>query len=208
MHLIILDGKHQLTKLIIQMEHVRLLHMQDLPCSCPLLIQISHHWWSKDCQFHYLIVYLSADIDLRTEQLPIEQITPDIVFENVGIYYTGPIYIKYGHVHKPTVVKADIYVFVSLHVKVLHLEIVSNLTSESFISILRWFVACGGKPSLVWNNHGSNFVGAQKEVKEIVEFLEHQKTQNAISQPPKGLNGNLFQNAPHILVVCGTRSRA
>ena len=26
---------------------------------------------------------LSADIDLRTEHLPIEQITPDIVFENV-----------------------------------------------------------------------------------------------------------------------------
>ena len=65
--------------------------------------------------------------------------------------------------------------FVSLHVKVLHLEIVSNLTSESFIFILRCFVACCGKPSLVWNNHGSNFVGAQKEVKEIVEFLEHQR---------------------------------
>ena len=144
-------------------------------------------------------------------QLPIEQITPDIVFENVGIDYVGPIYIKYGHVCKPTVVKAYICVFVSLSVKAVNLEIVSDLTSESFISILRRFIARRGKPTLVWSDHDSNFVRAQKELKEIVEVLEHQKTQNAISYtvPPKGLNGNLFQSVPHTLTVYGSRvSRA
>ena len=115
-------------------------------------------------------------------QLPIERITPDIVFENVGIDYAGLIYIKYGHVHKPTVVKAYICVFVSLSVKAIHLEIVSDFTSESFISTLRRFIACSGKPSLMWSDHGSNFVVAQKELEEIVKYLEHQKTQNAISQ--------------------------
>ena len=72
--------------------------------------------------------------------------------------------------------------FVSLSVKAVHLVIVSDLTSESFISTLRRFIVRRGKPSLVWSDHGSNFVGAQKELKEIVEFLEHQKTQNALSQ--------------------------
>ena len=50
-------------------------------------------------------------------QLPLERVTPDIVFENVGIDYAGPLYIKHGHVCKPTVIKAYVCVFVSLSVK-------------------------------------------------------------------------------------------
>jgi len=33
----------------------------------------------------------------------------------------------------------------------------------------------------MWSDHGSNFVGAQKELNQLIEFLENQKTQNAIS---------------------------
>jgi hypothetical protein len=47
---------------------------------------------------------------------------------------------------------------------------------------LKWFIARRGKPSLVWSDHGSNFVGAQKDLKELIDFLEDQKNQNAISQ--------------------------
>lgn len=47
-------------------------------------------------------------------QLPMERVTPDSVFERVGVDYAGPVYVKYGHVHKPTVVKAYMCVFVSL----------------------------------------------------------------------------------------------
>ena len=70
-------------------------------------------------------------------QLPFERVTPDIVFENVGVDYAGPVYIKYGHVRKPTVVKSYICVFVSLSVKAVHLELVSDLTSEAFVSTFR-----------------------------------------------------------------------
>ena len=80
------------------------------------------------------------------------------------------------------VVKTYICVFVSLSVKAAHLELVSDLTSEAFVATFRWFIARWGKPSLVWNDHGSNFVGAQTDLKDLVEFLEDQKTQNAISQ--------------------------
>ena len=44
-------------------------------------------------------------------QLPMERVTPDLVFENVGVDYAGPVYVKYGHVRKPTVVKAYIVCF-------------------------------------------------------------------------------------------------
>ena len=114
-------------------------------------------------------------------QLPIETVTPNIVFENVGVDYAGPIYIKYGHVHKPTVVKTYICVFVSLSVKAAHLELVSDLTSEAFVVTFRWFIARRGKPSLVWSDHGSNFVGTRQISKIWLGFLKI-KTQIAISQ--------------------------
>ncbi len=39
-------------------------------------------------------------------QLPTEWIMPDIVFENVGLDYAGPLYLKRGSVRKPTILKS------------------------------------------------------------------------------------------------------
>jgi len=50
-------------------------------------------------------------------QLPIERVNPGPVFNKVGVDYAGLVLIKYGHVHKPTIVKAYICVFVSLTIK-------------------------------------------------------------------------------------------
>ena len=72
--------------------------------------------------------------------------------------------------------------FVSLSVKAAHLELVSDLTSEAFIATFRRFIARRGKPALIWSDNGSNFVGAQKDLDELIKFLEDQRTQNAISQ--------------------------
>ena len=47
-------------------------------------------------------------------QLPTEQVTPDLVFDKVGVDYAGPVYVKYGSIRKPTVIKAYICVFVSV----------------------------------------------------------------------------------------------
>ena len=58
-----------------------------------------------------------------------ECVTPDVVFEMVGVHYAGPIYIK-GFVRKPTNVKSYICVFVSLSVKAVHLKLISDLSTE------------------------------------------------------------------------------
>ena len=74
-------------------------------------------------------------------QLPIERVTPDPIFSKTGVDYAGPVYIKQGYTRKPVVLKAYICVFVSLSVKAVHLELVSDLTSESFIACLRRFIS-------------------------------------------------------------------
>ena len=114
-------------------------------------------------------------------QLPVERLTPGLVFEHVGVDYAGPVMIKRGSVRKPTLVKAYISVFVSLTVRAVHLELVSDLTTEAFVAALRRFMARRGKPSLLWSDNGSNFVGAARELKELFQFLRHTETQSAIS---------------------------
>ena len=99
------------------------------------------------------------------------------LFDRVGVHYAGPIYITYGSVRRPTTVKAYICVFVSLSVKAVHLELVSDLSTDAFVAALRQFIARRGKPTLVWSDHGTNAVGAAHELRELVEFLKLQKTQ-------------------------------
>ena len=176
-HPVILLGRHSLTKLIIRAEHVRLLH------AGPTLVSSS-----LGRRFHIVRQRIAVRsitracvvcrrVSARPQpqlmgQLPVERVTPGIVFENVGIDYAGPIHVKLGRVRKPTVVKAYICLFVAMSVKAVHLEAVSDLTSAAFIACLRRFVARRGKPSCIWSDHGSNFVGASRELAELAEFLE------------------------------------
>jgi len=103
------------------------------------------------------------------------------VFSRVGLDYAGPLQIKLGYVRKLTVLKAYVCIFVSLTIKAVHLELVSDLTTEAFIAALRRFIARRGKPSLLWSDHGSNFVGAVSELKELSNFLQKQQTQGVVA---------------------------
>ena len=67
-------------------------------------------------------------------------------------------------------------------VKAVHLELVSDLTTEAFIAALRRFVARRGYPTLIWSDHGSNFVGAKGELKALQDLLSNRITQGTISE--------------------------
>ena len=61
-------------------------------------------------------------------QLPTERHKPGPVFGTVGLDYAGPVWIKHGYVCKPTMIKAYVCISVSLTIKAVHLELVSDLT--------------------------------------------------------------------------------
>jgi hypothetical protein len=187
MHPIILHGLHPMTKRIIEAEHSRLMH------AGPTLLMSS-----LSRRFHVIGLrkavrsvtrqcvtckrHSAKPANQLLGQLPAERVTPESVFTRVGVDYAGPFQIKYGHVRKPTVLKAYICLFVCLAVKAVHLELVSDLTTEAFIAALRRFTARRGCPLLIWSDHGTNFVGANRELNELNVFLNHQITQGAISE--------------------------
>ena len=54
--------------------------------------------------------------------------------------------------------------------KTVHVELVSNLTSETFVAALKRFIARRGLIDHLYSDNGSNFVGANRELKTSEEF--------------------------------------
>ncbi len=204
-HQIILHGKHSLTHIIIRDEHLRLLHAG--PTLLAASLSRRYHIVGGRTLIRSIARkcltcrrYTARPKPQMLGQLPVERITPGSVFDNVGVDYAGPVSIKYGYVRKPTFVKAYICVFVSLSVKAVHLELVTDLTSEAFIACFKRFIARRGLPSLVWSDNGTNFTGAAREIKELYQFLQKQSTQDEVNHylSDKGVTWRFIpQRAPH-----------
>ena len=135
-------------------------------------------------------------------QLLLERVTPGSVFEKVGVDYAGPLKVKYGMVRKTHIVRAYVCVFVSLAVKAVHLEVVSDLTMEAFVAALQWFIARRGYPSLIWSDHGTNFVSANRELKDLCQFRRRRERSPSFV-PPETLSGSLFRSKDPTSVVFG-----
>ena len=84
----------------------------------------------------------------RMEQLPVARVNPTPPFSTTGIDYAGPFTLKCGHTRKPVLVKSYIAVFVCFTTKAVHLELVSDLTTEAFLAALKRFVSRRGLPSV------------------------------------------------------------
>lgn len=56
-------------------------------------------------------------------------------------------------------------------IKTVHLEVMSDLTIDEFLSALRRFMARRGIPTHVYSDNGINFVGANNHLKELYAFF-------------------------------------
>lgn len=57
--------------------------------------------------------------------------------------------------------------------RAVHIELVSELTTQAFLAALTRFVSRRGKPSNILSDNGGNFVGANNELSKMSEFLEN-----------------------------------
>ena len=67
--------------------------------------------------------------------------------------------------------------FTCLSSRAVHIECTYNLETDSFIQALRHFVTRRGNIRVLCSGSGSNFVGAQKELKKAYNEMIHQKIQ-------------------------------
>lgn len=83
--------------------------------------------------------------------------------------YAGPMQVRMSKGREIKSYKGYIALFICLAVQI---EIVSDMTTDSFLAALRRFVSRRGHPVHIYRDNGTNFVGAakvlQKDVKKII----------------------------------------
>lgn len=93
-------------------------------------------------------------------QLPPFRVRPSRPFSHIGVDFAGPIMTKEGKRRNARQSNTYFAVFVCMAVNAIHLEIVSDLSTEAFIAALNRFVSRRGIPSDIYSDCGTNFVGA------------------------------------------------
>ncbi|XP_033218277.1 uncharacterized protein LOC117173746 [Belonocnema kinseyi] len=105
-------------------------------------------------------------------ELPKNRIVFERAFLHTGIDYCGPFSIKERKYQNRNKIKIYAAIFVCFATKAVHIEIVSDLTTEAFLACLKRFFARRGKGSNLYSDNATNFKGAQRELAEILNFLQ------------------------------------
>lgn len=95
--------------------------------------------------------------------LPSPRVTFSRPFQHTGVDYAGLVLLRTTKGREHQAHKAFIVVLVCLSTKAVHLDIVSDYTTEAFLATFRRFISRQGLPQVMYSDCGTNFVGADKE---------------------------------------------
>ena len=108
----------------------------------------------------------------RQGQLPPSRVTPAKPFSQSAVDYAGPVFVRHGGQRSKSTSKAYIALFICMTTKAIHLELVSDLTSDAFIAALKRFIARRGIPDQIFSDNGTNFRRASSNTPRIVQTFE------------------------------------
>ena len=112
--------------------------------------------------------------------LPISRVSQAPPFSVVGLDYAGPFMVRRGSPRKPTIIKAYACVFTCFLTRAIHFEAVSDLSTEAFLACLNRFVNRRGCPAHIHSDNGTNFVGANRQLREAYQLLHDDATKRQI----------------------------
>ena len=138
-------------------------------------------------------------------QLPLSRVTPSRPFTHTGVDYAGPLTIKTWRGRGAKTQKSWICVFVCFATSAVHLEAVSDYSTEGFIAAYRRFSSKRGIAHTLHSDCGTNFVGADAALKKlfIQSSREHQHIVKVFSQTTP--DGNSTRQLPRTWEANGKR---
>lgn len=174
-HPIILHSKHHITYLLTQHYHKMSMHAG----SQLMLAMLRQRFWIIGgrnltrkiartcvtcCRFN------SKGIQPIMGDLPNERLHADFPFQNTAVDYAGPILIADRKGRGCKLIKSYICVFVCLAVRAVHIELVTDLSTDGFLACLNRFIARRGRPAKIFSDNGKNFVGAFNDLSKFLNL--------------------------------------
>lgn len=194
-HPVILPKDNYVSKLILQHVHERVGHggrnhmlstlrrQYWIPCANAAARKII-----KDCMVCRR--QRSKAGEQKMSDLPVDRITADFPpFTSVGIDFFGPFEVKRGR----SFTKRYGVLFCCLTSRAVHLEVAHSLNTDSCINAVRRFICRRGQVKEIRTDNGTNFVAANRELKQAIDELNHSKIRNSLMQ--EGIKWTF--NPPH-----------
>lgn len=173
-HPILLNAKHHYATLLMNYFHIKLMHAGPQL----LLSAVREQYWPvggrclarRVCNSCLRCKRMKGAVATQIMgNLPSVRLSPGFPFEITGTDYAGPFLIINRKGRGAKLSKCYLCVFICFKVKAVHLELVSDLTTEAFILALRRFMSRRGKPREIFCDNGTNFVGASREIAALVK---------------------------------------
>ncbi|XP_062700072.1 uncharacterized protein LOC134284801 [Aedes albopictus] len=183
-HPIILPNKDPIVRLLIQQMHVELHHVGQIG----LMNAMRQRYWLVNARSTIRLVTRRCVKCFRTNpttpsqlmgNLPVSRVVPSPPFAVTGVDYAGPFWTKQG-TRRPTLVKSYIAVYVCMATKAVHLECVTDLTTDAFMASLRRFIARRGMVHELHSDNATNFRGASHELNQLYQQFREQRTVDTI----------------------------
>lgn len=199
-HQIILPAKHRLTKLIVLNEHYRQIHAG----AQAILNSLRQRFWPIDGRATIRSVlrkclvcrrFKPVILERNMGNLPRDRVIQNRPFYVSGVDFAGPFLIKDGKMRNRTIIKAYLCLFICFTTKAVHLEIVSDLSSNAFLSALRRFVSRRGICKVLYSDNGTNFIGANRLLQshQIENFLLENRIEWKFIPPHSPHQGGLWE---------------
>ncbi|XP_066260985.1 uncharacterized protein [Euwallacea similis] len=112
--------------------------------------------------------------------LPRERVVCSRPFDKVGVDFGGPFTVKASKLKKAQSLKSYIAIFVCMATKAVHIELVSNLSTDAFLMTLKRFISRRGNPSMIFSDNASNFLGAKNQLREVHQFFKSKNHSDSV----------------------------
>lgn len=100
-------------------------------------------------------------------------------FQSCAVDFCGPIN-TYLRIRGKLPYKTYVAIFVCMVTKAVHIEVVSDLSTDAFLAALKRLIARRGPPDDIYCDNATNFVGASNKLAELKAFLFKNETQTDI----------------------------
>ena len=106
-------------------------------------------------------------LDQKMRHLPETRTNPNVrPFENTAVDFFGPLKVKYGG---RSVKGGYVCIMTCMVTRALHLEFVTDASTDKLLLAWRRFTRSRGvRPKHVWSDNGTNFVGAAKALRDMM----------------------------------------
>jgi len=206
-HPILLPKSHPVSELLIRHFHEKAQHVKGVN---GVLAEMRQKYWVINGREAIKKIERACVTCMKLKRKPCDQVmaslpslrtdVPIRAFAHCGVDYGGPFLVK---LTRRCRAKRYLCLFTCLSSRAVHLEVAYGLDTASFLNALTRMVARRGRPIEMVSDNGTNFVGADRELRELFDEIDQMSVSDKLAaegikwrfNPPLGSHhGGVFES--------------